>query len=155
MNIWSLVMQQTVESIQSLLLELCPLYRHIRLSVESAGNGVYRCRIPLNEQNGNHIGSMHAALQWAAAEMLGGIVMIAKFDISQLFLVVKSLNIHFLKPARTGISAEAKVSDTEVEKIRQKLENCGEASFNIKAIVSDDSRVVAETEAEYLVRKLR
>jgi acyl-coenzyme A thioesterase PaaI-like protein len=67
-------------SIRRFLWKKAPIYKHIGLTVESAGNGVYSCRIPLNVQNGNHIGTIHACIQWAAAEMLGGLSIVGRYE---------------------------------------------------------------------------
>jgi acyl-coenzyme A thioesterase PaaI-like protein len=66
--------------IQAVLFECCPLYKHIGLTVESAQGGHYRRRLPLDAKNTNHINTVHAALQWAAAEVVGGLVVFATFD---------------------------------------------------------------------------
>ena len=85
--------------------------------------------------------------------MLGGLVVLSNFDLSQLFVAVRSVSIQFLKPARTRITAEARFSDGQVEEIRQALQSRGEADFRLHPVIRDDSNLVAETEAEYVVRK--
>jgi acyl-coenzyme A thioesterase PaaI-like protein len=146
-------MHSAERSIQDFLYDNLPLHKHIGLVVDSARNGVYRCHIPLSAENRNHFASVHAAVQWAGAEMLGGLVVLSNFDLSQLFVAVRSVSIQFLKPGRTGITAETRSSDGQVEEIRQELQSRGEADFRLHAVIRDDSNLVAETEAEYVVRK--
>ena len=63
---------------------------------------MYRCRIPLNDQNKNHIDTVHAAIQWAAAEVLGGLVIAVNFRDPPLFVAVRSVSIDFLRPRPIG-----------------------------------------------------
>jgi len=149
-------LKPTVASIQSFLWDIFPIYRHIGLTVELAGSGLYRCRIPMSEQNRNHIGTIHACIQWAAAEVLGGLVVVANFDHSRLFYVVRTVTIRFLKPARTDLTAEAFLTDERVKDLQDKLMRHGEAGFELDAVVRDNNgAIVAETSAEYLIRKKR
>ena len=56
-----------------------PIYDYVGLEIESASDGIYRCVVPLRESNVNHIATVHAAIQWAAAEVLGGMVVMSVF----------------------------------------------------------------------------
>jgi uncharacterized protein (TIGR00369 family) len=144
------------ESVQSFLRKLVPFYEHVGLSIESAGDGVYRCRIPLNDQNKNHIDTVHAAIQWAAAEVLGGLVIAVNFRDPPLFVAVRSVSIEFLRPARSEIVAEVLFPDDRVEDLRRELESKGAADFEVRAVVRDSSQIdVATTVGQYVVRKLR
>jgi uncharacterized protein (TIGR00369 family) len=144
------------DSAESFLRRLIPFYEHVGLSIESVQGGVYRCRIPLNDQTKNHFDTVHAAIQWASAEVLGGIVIAVNFRKSRLFVAVRSVNIEFLRPARTEIVAEVLFSDERVEEIRKQLESKGEVEFEVQATVRDASqRDVATTTGQYVVRKQR
>ena len=143
-------------SIQKAVWQNGPIYEHLGLTVESSSNGVYRCRLPLNERTRNHFGTIVAPLQSAAAEVLGGLVVLSHFDLSSLFFVIRSLSVQFLKPARTDVLAEARFSDAQVNEMKQALESRGEAGFNLHAVLRDKSgRIVAEADAAYLIRTRR
>ncbi|MBW2421603.1 MAG: PaaI family thioesterase [Deltaproteobacteria bacterium] len=143
-------------SVQSFLRKLIPFYDHVGLTIESARDGVYRCSIPLNDETKNHFDTVHAAIQWASAEVLGGIVVAVNFRDSRLFVAVRSLTIDFLRPARTAIIAEVLFPDERVEELRSELEARGEVEFDVRAIVRDASqRDVATTIGRYVVRKQR
>jgi acyl-coenzyme A thioesterase PaaI-like protein len=149
-------LEPTVETIQSFLWEFFPIYKHIGLTVESAAGGLYSCRIPMIESNQNHIGTVHACIQWAAAEVLGGLVILANFDHSRLFFVVRTVTIQFLKPARTDLIAEASLPDERVRELQAHLLRHGEVGFALDATVRDNQGVtVAETVADYLIRNKR
>ncbi|MEM8942030.1 MAG: DUF4442 domain-containing protein, partial [Pseudomonadota bacterium] len=101
---------KTEESrVESRLRELLPLYKHIDLTIESVSGGVFRCKIPLNEANKNHFGTVHAALQFAVAEVLGGLVGESLGVLNDQHVgVVKNFEIHFKKPATTDVIAETR-----------------------------------------------
>jgi acyl-coenzyme A thioesterase PaaI-like protein len=144
------------DEIQSFLRRLIPFYEHVELSIESAKDGVYRCSLPLNDQTKNHLDTVHAAIQWASAEVLGGLVIAVNFLDSRLFVAVRSVTIEFLRPARSKIIAEVLFPDDRAEDIRRQLESKGEAEFEVRAVVRDSSqRDVATTVGQYVVRKQR
>lgn len=146
-------------TVEAALSRLCPLYAHIDLSVESVRDGIYRCRVPLNPANGNHLNTVHAAIQWAAAEMLGGLVVMRIFGTERLapmYGAVQSVSIDFKRPARSAIIAEAAFDEQEAEKIGALMDAGKDASFRLHAVVRDEGGVtVAVTEAVYIVRPLR
>lgn len=145
--------------IQALLAEHCPLYQHIGLVVESARDGIYRCHVPLDASNGNHLGTVHAAIQWAAAEMLGALVVLSAFgpeQLGQLYAAVKSASIEFIRPARTSITAEAFLGLEENERMVGVVAAGGEARFGLLANVrSTSGETLATLRAEYVVRRRR
>ena len=149
-------MGEAEDEIQSFLRRLIPFYEHVGLSIESAKDGVYRCSLPLNDQTKNHLDTVHAAIQWASAEVLGGLVIAVNFRDSRLFVAVRSVTIEFLRPARSEITAEVLFPDERVEDLRRRLESKGEVEFEVRAVVRDSSqRDVASTVGRYVVRKQR
>ncbi|VEN72956.1 conserved hypothetical protein [Candidatus Desulfarcum epimagneticum] len=135
-----------------------PLYEYAGLIVESAENGVYRCRMPLNERTGNHMNTVHAAVQWAAAEVLGGIAGVAVLgtDLENFYGAVRSVSIEFLKPARTAIIAETLFGEREAIRLKRLLSDGAEATWRLSAEIRDESGdIVATSEAEYIIRPWR
>ncbi len=142
--------------LQAQLRLLVPLYEHIDLTVESSSAGVYRCRVPLSARTKNHFNTVHAAIQWASGEVLGGLVLLANFQVTELFAVVRKVSIEFMQPARSAIVAEASFADAAVAEIRRGLEADGEAEFSLDAVVTDESgQEVARTSSTYLLRPIR
>ena len=117
-----------------------PLCEHIGLSIEQARDGVFRCRVPLNKANSNHFGTVHAALQFAALEVLGGVV-IASIGLMQgrYLGVVKEFQMKFRAPAQTDIVAETNVSESELSRIHSAARNQGRAEFTLSSTLSDGS----------------
>lgn len=152
-------MRHGESDIQAALYEYCPLYRHTGLTVETAKNGWYRCSLPIDAKNTNHIGTIHAALQWAVAEVLGGLVVFASFELSefgQLYAAVSAATVEFMRPARTAITAEAFLDPKENERIRREVLEGREARFSLDVSVhSTSGEVVAKFRGDYVVRPKR
>lgn len=145
--------------IQALLYEVCPLYAHIGLSVEHARDGLYRCRVPLTAANTNHLGTVHAALQWAVAEVLGGLAILSIFPperFAKLYAAVTWAESDFLKPARGALVAQARLSAEEQQRVRAAVDAGDEGRFGLETPVRlDDDSVVARLSARYIVRPKR
>ncbi len=150
-------MAEFERDLETTLRDLLPLYEHIDLKIESASNGVFRCFVPLNERNSNHFKTMHAALQWAAAEALGGVVLAASgIDLKKFLGGVRSVESDFLKPAETSVTAESHFSDAQMRAMKMDLEENGRCDFELDAVVRNrDGETVAQTKGVYAVRPRR
>ena len=130
-----------------------PIYEFMGLKIDSVSNGIYRCSVPLTRNTGNHINTVHAAFQWASAEILGGLVVLSKQPDEKYVPVVKSLDIDFKRPALTDITSEAYFSDEEVEVMNTALASTGRYDFTLRSVIRDaDDEVVAEATGCYAVR---
>ncbi|MFI5776931.1 YiiD C-terminal domain-containing protein [Nocardia sp. NPDC051570] len=108
--------------------------------------------VPL-EGNGNHFGVMYAGVLFTVAEMLGGAIPLATFDMAKYFPLVKDLRIAFRKPAKSDVRAEASLSEEEIARIVAEADAKGKADFTLHATVTDaDGVVVAETTGLYQLR---
>ena len=147
------------DDIQTLLWKVCPLYEHIGLSVELARDGHYRCRLPLTPANTNHLDTIHAALQWAVAEVLGGLVVLSIFrpaQFSKLYAAVTAARIDFLKPARGALLAETTLAAEEHDRIRAQVDGGDEARFELDVTLRlETGTSVATLNGQYIVRPRR
>jgi len=132
-----------------------PIYEFMGLSVVSVSDGVYQCHVPLTKNTGNHINTVHAAFQWASAEILGGLVVLTKRTEEKYVPVVKSLNIEFKRPALSGITSEALFSEKDVEMMNSALAASGRYDFELSCTIQDtNGEVVAEATGCYAVRTM-
>ena len=144
------------ERLQQGLRRTFPIYDYVGLEVQSAGEGVYRRFVPHRPSNMNHISTIHAAIQWAASEVLGGLVMMNALEGMDFFAVVKNVSIDFKRPARSGITTETFFDDAEVARLRADFEKNGEGEFSLHCVVRDEDGVeVASADGGYLARKPR
>lgn len=149
-------MKEREQELEKSLRRLFPLYDHIGLSVESASAGVYKCRVPLNKQNSNHFQTVHAALQWASAEVLGGLVIATSgIDLGKYLGVVKSFHIEFRKPATSTIVAETRFSDSDMKAMLQRLKAHGRCDFELETCIRDETgNPVAQGHGVYAIRPI-
>ncbi|OUS32226.1 hypothetical protein A9Q99_01370 [Gammaproteobacteria bacterium 45_16_T64] len=130
-----------------------PVYEFMDLKNISSSHGIYQCFTPLSANTGNHISTIHAAFQWATAELLGGLVVLCNRTNERYIPVVKNLHIDFLAPALTGVTSTVYFTEEDVTKMNAALENSGRYDFELKSeIRGEDDQVVSRTRGNYAVR---
>ena len=135
--------------------ENLPIYEFMDLKVLSVSEGLYKCFVPLSCNTGNHIKTVHAAFQWAAAEILGGLAVLSTRKDDKYVPVVKNLSIEFKRPALTDITSEALFSSKQVEVMNRSLESTGRYDFELASTIRDsEGEVIAEALGQYAVRTL-
>lgn len=145
-----------ISSLQSWMHRELPIYQHIGATIEALGETV-RCKVPLNQANKNHFGAVHAALQFAVCEMAGGLAVnqSAALRSGKYLLVVKSLNLEFLKPAMSDIQAIAHISRQQLTEIDHSLHRSGKVQFELRIDLVDvgDIKVATATGVYYASQK--
>jgi acyl-coenzyme A thioesterase PaaI-like protein len=132
-----------------------PIYGFMDLKVLSVSKGFYQCFVPLSVNTGNHIKTVHAAFQWASAEILGGLAVLSTRKDDKYVPVVKSLSIDFKRPALTDITSEARFSREQADLMNTALESTGRYDFELASVIRDsEGEVVAEALGHYAVRTL-
>ena len=135
-----------------------PIYEQIQATIEELGSTV-RCKVPLNPGNKNHFGAVHAALQFAVCEMAGGLAVNQSSVLrsGDYLLVVKSLNLEFLKPALSDVEAIARISKEQLSQIDQSLREQGKFQFELSVELVDAAgeSVAVATGVYYASRKKR
>jgi acyl-coenzyme A thioesterase PaaI-like protein len=135
---------------------LVRLYETLDLSIGIDG-ARYWARMPLNDQTRSHVGTVHAAVTWAVAEVIGGVVVLHVFGgPTKVFLVVKHVSIDFVGPARSDVTAETTFGAAEADELVKAVFEDGEAELELPLVVrGEDGKVVAEARAIYLLRPPR
>ena len=106
-------------------------------------------RIPF-EPNINHVGMVYAGALFTVAEVPGGVLFGSAFDISRFYPVVGDLQIRFVRPARTDVTVDARMTDDEIARVTEDLETTGKAKYVLEQEVVDaEGTVVATTRATY------
>lgn len=110
------------------------------------------------EPNVNHFGVTYAGSLYSAAEMLGGVLALATFDLdgelAGFVPLVKESTIRFRRPAMGVVRAETSLSDDEVARVRQDALATGKGEFVLEAtLTAADGEVVATTVGTYRVRR--
>lgn len=144
-----------VNQIEATVKQVLPLAKFMDVEVLSAADGDYRCRVPLNEQTKNHFNSVHAAIQWAGAELLGGLIWIQNQQGSNYRFVMREMTIRFLKPAMDDIEACAQFDDAQINAMKSDLQETGRHDFELEAeIKNKNGDVLATTTGCYAIRKI-
>lgn len=114
--------------------------------------GFVRAEVPF-EGNGNHFGVIYAGVIFTVAEVLGGAIHFATFDVSTHYPLVRSLTIDFLKPGTGKLSASTSLTDDEVARIRAEAQPGAKVPFMVEAeVVGEDGTVIARTRGDYQLR---
>jgi acyl-coenzyme A thioesterase PaaI-like protein len=113
--------------------------------------GYLKAGIPL-KPNKNHFNAMYAGALFTVAEIPGGIISMLSFD-ERFFPVLVDLKMEFLKVAKTDVTVEFSLSDSELARIEKEADSIGKSSFVLEGEVKDlDGTVVAKSYANYQVR---
>jgi acyl-coenzyme A thioesterase PaaI-like protein len=142
-----------IPELEARLHGLLPLYGHIGLRIVSLGD-VLACTVPFTEANANHLGAVHAAVQWAAAEALGGLAYFAHPEFGECWIAVRDVSIDFKRVARTALRAEAVFDAPMVRDVAAQLAAHGRADYEIHMMLRDTSGgVVTTAVGHYVLRK--
>lgn len=108
-------------------------------------------RIPA-DPNTNHFGAMYAGCLFTVAEVLGGL-MAGFMDVPGGVPLVKRLEIDFLRPAMTAVTARTTLSEEDHSRIQAEAVATGKSNYELVAEVTDESgTVVARTRGSYQMR---
>lgn len=131
-----------------------PIYDYIGLEIVEATPISAMCSVPLKPDNINHFGTVHAAVQWAVCETLGGVIYLTNLGLSSKFLgVVKSMDISFIQPATTALLSSTSVDESELVRVSKELESSGKSDFLLPIVLKDEqNRVVASARGTYHLR---
>lgn len=142
------------KDLQAQLHEVLPIYSTISLEVVSAGD-VLETKVPLKNNNMNHLGTMHAGITWMAAEVLGGLAYLGHpQDFGQAWAAVKSVEIEFKCPVTSSISAKASFPPDERRRVAIELEKNGRSKFALKIEVTDgEGNLCALATGNYALRR--
>ena len=96
---------------------------------------------------------MHAGPMWMTAEYLGGLIAAHNLDNPKYQPVIAGLNIKFMRPAMTDITAETEFTVENAKTMKASLETTGRCDFTIHIIVKDTAgKIVAEADGDYVVK---
>ena len=135
-----------------------PILEAMGIRVVEVRPGVAVAELP-PEPNVNHFGVTYAGSLFSVAEMLGGLLALATFDLegelAGFVPLVKESTIMFRRPALGVVRASASLSAQEAERVRADALATGKGEFVLEATLTDtQGEVVASTSGTYQVRRL-
>lgn len=142
----------TLEQVNQLMRATIPLVDSCRIEAVALERGYTRTTAPF-EGNGNHFGVMYAGVLFTVAEVIGGVMAAATFDVTRFFPLVKSVEIDFKRPARSDVFAEARLDEDTIAAATAAAEAEGRGRYELRATVTDaEGTVVATTVGQYQIR---
>ncbi|MBA2318080.1 MAG: YiiD C-terminal domain-containing protein [Euzebyales bacterium] len=139
-------------SLRPLLEQGFPFVERLGVRLDAIEPGYCRMTAPM-EGNGNHIATMYASALFTLAELPGGAIFLSSFDASRYYPIVKGMDIRFLKPARTGITVEVRITEEDVQRIQAVATEAGKADYSWDCeLVDTDGVVVARSVNDYQLR---
>lgn len=135
-----------------------PILEAMGIRVVEVRPGFAAAELP-PEPNVNHFGVTYAGSLFSVAEMLGGVLCLATFDLdgelAGFVPLVKESTIRFRRPALGVVRASASLADAEVARVRDDALATGKGEFRLEAELTDaQGEVVASTVGTYQVRRL-
>lgn len=141
-----------IEKINQMTTGTIPLARHCGAELIELERGRVKMRIPF-EGNQNHIGIMYAGSLFTIAELPGGSLFYSAFDVTKCYPIVTEMTIKFLKPAKTAVTVEARISDEEIERVNREVAEKGKSVYILELELKDENgEVVAVTTGRYQAR---
>lgn len=132
-----------------------PFVRRSGVRVETLERGRVVCRMPI-KGNVNHIGTMYAGALFTLAEFPGGPLLLATYGMSRYIPIVTSLDMDFVKVAKTDVSVELRMSPEEIERVQTETDRDGKSTFELRGELKDKhGTVVARSHAVYQMRPKR
>jgi len=133
--------------------QLLPRVHQMGIRILELEAGHVRASAPF-DGNTNHLGTMYAGTLFALAEVLGGALIAPSFDLSEVYPVVKDLQIKFRRPARGDVTAACSLDAETIEQLRTEVQAKGKAQFVLTVeIIDTENELVVTTEGTYQLRR--
>ncbi len=135
--------------------EYVPFFKHIGLKLKCVEKDAVTLSLPPAEFLKNHIGTYYAAGIFTVAEACGGAIFALKADVEKYIIILKGFNIRFLKPVTDEITCTLRVTDEEMKRVLDIVDEKGKYDWEIPLEVKDRENItVATAVGTYHVRKL-
>jgi len=132
---------------------LIPILGQMGVRIVDATPGRAAAVLP-SGPNRNHFGTTYAGSLFTVAEMLGGVIGFNTFQLDGFVPLVKRVEIDFLRPATTEVTAATSLDADEIARIEAEALATGKSEFVLEATVTDaEGVVVATTSGVYQMRK--
>ncbi|KZZ58593.1 thioesterase [Oleiphilus sp. HI0125] len=123
------------------------------LKLIEAEDGYVTCLMPA-KGNQNHIGAMYAGALFTLAEIPGGALWLANFDITKCYPILKSFTIDYLKPALGDIQIRIGLSSEDIEAYQAQCMDNEKVEFELVGDLTDSQgQVVARSKGIYQLRR--
>ena len=113
------------------------------MQLAPAGEG-HILEMPESPLHLNHVGTVHASVQFALAEAASGEFLLRHSDAAQrdIFAVLRTADVKFRKPAYGPLRASARFADAVAETLSEELSGRGRALVSVSVEIADTHGVI-------------
>ncbi|MDR3615908.1 MAG: YiiD C-terminal domain-containing protein [Candidatus Obscuribacterales bacterium] len=127
------------------LVEAIPFNAELGIQVISFESGRAKCKLPFKESLANHVGTMHAAAQFAVIEAASGVALMAALAdlLDQCTPLALGADIAYRAPAHGDCTADASVSTEDVKATRDALFTQDKAKVAVQVTLADSNGTIS------------
>ncbi len=143
------------KTLREIVEEAVPFFKHIGLRLKNVDKDSVTLSLPPAEFLKNHIGTYYAACIFTVAEACGGAIFALKADPLKYIIILKGFSINFLKPVTEEITCTLKVTDEEMKRVLNMVDEKGKYDWTIPLeIKNQEGKTVASATGIYHIRKI-
>lgn len=103
--------------------------------------------------NKNHLGGIHACATATIGEYSAGLLLIKNFGISNFRLIMKKLEVDYIKQSKEALISHAILNSEELIRINEELKNSGESEVLMSAnIINQQEEVIAVVQTTWQLK---
>ena len=146
--------QNFAEELETTLYKMLPLVKALSFHVEEARQGYVKASMSQSPIVVNHFGVFHAGALYTFAETVGGAVVKASLNLTDVTLINKRGEIKYRKVVTEKAVSEAYFAREDVERIEAEVEEKGKTEFPYSVVVmNQDGEVACEVVFDFYMRK--
>ena len=146
--------QNFAEELETTLYKMLPLVKALNFHVEEARRGYVKASMSQSPIVVNHFGVFNAGALYTFAETVGGAVVKASLNLTDVTLINKRGEIKYRKVVTEKAVSEAYFAREDVERIEAEVEEKGKTEFPYSVVVmNQDGEVACEVVFDFYMRK--
>jgi len=146
--------QNFAEELETTLYKMLPLVKALNFHVEEGRRGYVKASMSQSPIVVNHFGVFHAGALYTFAETVGGAVVKASLNLTDVTLINKRGEIKYRKVVTEKAVSEAYFAREDVERIEAEVEEKGKTEFPYSVVVmNQDGEVACEVVFDFYMRK--
>jgi len=130
-----------------------PFVRHVGIKADDSGV----LRLAFSQQTQNHLQTFHAGAQFILAETASGDCLQTLFPelVAQVIPLLRNAQVKYKKPALSSLSAQASVTQADVERFRKQFASKGRGNIDVEVDLLDaEGNVTCQARYSWFVSKL-
>ena len=127
------------------LIETIPFHAELGIQVISFESGRAKCKLPFKPSLANHVGTMHAAAQFAVIEATSGLALVAALPdlMDQCTPLAVGADIAYRAPAQGDCIADATIEVEDVKATRDALFTSERAKVSVQVTLADANGTIS------------